>query len=99
MTPSESTLEPLQPVAGRRQFARRPATLRQQGYCVILALSLAVAGELTRAAPLALLDRNGTQVSIEGYAPNIVRITLSMDKDQALAPPGFGINATADAAG
>ena len=51
------------------------------------------------AAPLALLDRGGSQVSIESYAPNIVRITISLDKDLALAPPGFGINGAADSTG
>ncbi|MDB6088617.1 MAG: alpha-glucosidase [Gammaproteobacteria bacterium] len=51
------------------------------------------------AAPLALLDRNGSHVSIEAYAPNIVRVTISIDKDLALAPPGFGVIAAADATG
>jgi alpha-D-xyloside xylohydrolase len=51
------------------------------------------------AAPLALLDRNGSHVSIEAYAPNIVRVTLSIDKELALAPPGFGFIAAADATG
>ena len=36
------------------------------------------------AAPLALLDRNGSYVAIEAYAPNIVRITMSLDKELAL---------------
>jgi len=51
------------------------------------------------ATPLALLDRGGSQVLIESYAPNIVRITISLDKDQALAPPGFGIIGSADGTG
>src|ERR1017187_7780569 len=29
-------------------------------------------------------------INIEPYAPNIVRVTLSLDKDQATAPPGCG---------
>ena len=48
------------------------------------------------AAPLTLLDRNGSLVSVESYAPNIVRITLGTDKDTVLAPPGFGIIAKPD---
>ncbi len=51
------------------------------------------------AAPLELLDRNGSYVAIEPYAPNIVRVTLSVDKDLALAPPGFGFIAAAQPAG
>jgi alpha-D-xyloside xylohydrolase len=64
-----------------------------------VALILLMAGELAMATPLAVLDRNGSQVSIEGYAPNILRVTLALDKDLALAPPGFGIIAAADATG
>jgi alpha-D-xyloside xylohydrolase len=61
-----------------------------------LALILTIKGSHAVAAPLALLDRNGSLVSIESYAPNIVRVTLATDKDTALAPAGFGISATAD---
>jgi alpha-D-xyloside xylohydrolase len=38
-----------------------------------------------------VLERRDATVTLEGYAPNIVRITLSLKKDAALAPPGFGI--------
>ncbi len=38
-------------------------------------------------------------ISIEPYAPNIVRVSLSLDKDQALAPPGFGFVASPSDAG
>ena len=65
----------------------------------VLALVLLLSARLAVAAPLALLDRGGSQVSIESYAPNIVRITLSLEKDLALAPPGFGIIAGADDTG
>ncbi|MDB6011346.1 MAG: alpha-glucosidase [Gammaproteobacteria bacterium] len=63
------------------------------------ALVLAIAGKFALAAPLAVLDRGGSQVSIESYAPNIVRITISPDKDLALAAPGFGLIAAADDTG
>ena len=68
-----------------------------KGSCI--ALVLAVSGRFAVAAPLALLDRGGSQVSIESYAPNIVRITISLDKNLALASPGFGIIAAADGTG
>lgn len=37
-----------------------------------------------------ILNRGGNSIVLEPYAPNIVRITLSAMKEQALAPPGYG---------
>ncbi|MBW8911084.1 MAG: alpha-glucosidase, partial [Sphingomonas sp.] len=51
------------------------------------------------AAPLATVDRNGSLVSVEPYAPNIVRVTIGLDHDQAGGAPGYGIVAKSDAAG
>src|ERR1700737_2951416 len=73
--------------------------MHRHAFTICLALILMVTRGVAVAAPLALLDRNGSHVSIEAYAPNIVRVTLSIDKDLALAPPGFGITAAADATG
>ena len=58
-------------------------------------LAIAVAD----AAPLASLDRNGSIVAVEPYAPNVVRVTIAVDRDQADAPPGDGPNAKSDPAG
>jgi len=80
-----------------RTLSRFPVTIWSERLFVLLS-ALAMA-DVAAAAPLALLDRNGTNVSIEAYAPNIVRVTLSIDKDLALAPPGFGIAAAADSTG
>src|SRR5581483_2149408 len=66
---------------------------------LVLPLLLLMSARLALAAPLGLLDRGGSQVSIESYAPNIVRITISLEKDLALAPPGFGFIASADDTG
>ena len=41
-----------------------------------------------------VIDRNGETISLEPYAPNIIRVTLSLQKDQATAPPGFGFVGT-----
>ena len=38
-------------------------------------------------------DRGDATVLIEPYAPNIVRVSLSLRKDDALAAPGYGITA------
>jgi alpha-D-xyloside xylohydrolase len=63
-----------------------------------LALGLlfpAVAG----AEPLATVDRYGAFVSVEPYAPNIVRVTIATDKDLSAAKPGYGLIAQPEAAG
>ena len=61
--------------------------------------ALAAAPATTPGSPPVLLDRNGSLVAVESYAPNILRVTLGTDKDTVLEPPGFGISATADARG
>jgi alpha-D-xyloside xylohydrolase len=37
------------------------------------------------------LDRKGETIVFEPYAPNILRVTLSLNRDAALARPGYGI--------
>ncbi len=39
------------------------------------------------------LQRGNATVVVEPYAPNVVRVTLSLLKDRALAEPGYGITA------
>ena len=46
-----------------------------------------------------VLNRDGSTIVLESYAPNIIRVTLSMNKDAALAKPGYGFSATAAADG
>ena len=43
------------------------------------------------AAPLTTLDRNGAWVSVEAYGPNVVHVTIAVDKDEVLKGPGYGI--------
>ncbi len=45
------------------------------------------------------LDRKGETIVLEPYAPNIIRVTLSLQKEHALAVPGYGLIALPDAAG
>src|ERR1700733_4046334 len=40
------------------------------------------------------LSRGEATVLVEPYAPNIVRVSLSLRRDDALAEPGYGITAT-----
>ena len=67
------------------------------------ALSIAAlcstASERIFATPLALLDRNGSYVAVEAYAPNILRITLAQEKALALSPPGYGFVGVSSADG
>ncbi len=63
----------------------------------LLLLLAALAPALT--AQQLTLTRDNATVVVEPYAPNIVRVTLSLDKAQALAAPGYGVIATPDTAG
>ena len=56
---------------------------------VCLLLTLIAATAAAESIPL-VLDHNGSTIVLEPYAPNIIRVTLSLQKDQALAAPGFG---------
>ena len=52
-----------------------------------------------QAEPLGLLDRNGAAVTVEPYAPNIVRVTIALDKGLAGQPAGYGISGKPNASG
>jgi alpha-D-xyloside xylohydrolase len=45
------------------------------------------------------IDRKGETIVLEPYAPNILRVTLSVNREPALAAPGFGFVATPAAEG
>jgi alpha-D-xyloside xylohydrolase len=65
---------------------------------LILVLVVAGAGIAGAEAAPVVLDRDGSTVVLEPYAPNIIRVTLSLNKEGALAAPGYGFVAkpTAD---
>ncbi|GFE87616.1 hypothetical protein GCM10011488_25700 [Steroidobacter agaridevorans] len=65
----------------------------------LAALALMCSSGVVTAEPLGLLDRNGSFVAIEPYAPNVVRVTLSLEKERVVAPPGYGFVANPDAKG
>jgi alpha-D-xyloside xylohydrolase len=64
-----------------------------------LALALIAGLALAGANRAETIDRNGASVSIEAYAPNIVRVTLSTRRADAEAAPGYGVLARASASG
>jgi alpha-D-xyloside xylohydrolase len=45
------------------------------------------------------IDRKGETIVLEPYAPNILRVTLSLQHDPAVAKPGYGLIASPDANG
>lgn len=45
------------------------------------------------------LDRKGETIVLEPYAPNIVRVTLSLKREPAVAAPGYGFVASPNALG
>jgi alpha-D-xyloside xylohydrolase len=66
------------------------------GICLLAA---ATAGATVSSAQPVVLERDGSTVALEAYAPNVVRVTLSLERSEALAPPGYGFVATPQAAG
>src|SRR5207249_824631 len=63
--------------------SRPPA---RQFFLILISLLLTVCIHATAQSPL-VLDHNGSTIVLEPYAPNIIRVTLSLQKDQALAAP------------
>jgi alpha-D-xyloside xylohydrolase len=49
-----------------------------------------VLASAARAQGPVVLNRGGAAIALEAYAPNIIRISLSLVKEQAIAPPGYG---------
>src|SRR5579875_910210 len=64
---------------------------RRLSAALMLLSLLAAAG--AHAQKQLVLSRQDATVSLEPYAPNIVRITISFSKDAATAKPGYGITA------
>jgi alpha-D-xyloside xylohydrolase len=62
-------------------------------------LLLALSSFCVASAQQVTLARDNATVVLEAYAPNIVRVTLSLDRAAALKGPGVGITATATANG
>ena len=58
-----------------------------------------LAGNVAASAQPLTLSRGDATVLIEPYAPNIVRVSLSLRREDALAAPGYGISATPSSTG
>ncbi|MBZ5513327.1 MAG: glycoside hydrolase family 31 protein [Acidobacteriia bacterium] len=78
-----------------REAAAAAGTLGRLGLAVALAVEVLCAGVAhATEEPRVVLDRAGSQIALEPYAPNIIRVSLSLLKDQATSPPGYGFIAT-----
>jgi len=65
-----------------------------------LAGAMLIALSTASAQPQSIvLDRDGGTIVFEPYAPNIIRVTLSMLREPATAAPGYGFVAHPSAAG
>ncbi len=53
--------------------------------------ALLVAEAIAQLGSPLVLERNGRVISLEPYAPNILRVTMSVDKTSATNAPGYGI--------
>lgn len=69
-------------------------------FVVSLAILISSAGLcLGQSSDQVVLDRKGETIVLEPYAPNILRVTLSLQRDNALAKPGYGFIGTPSTAG
>ena len=79
----------------RQQFARKALTC---GLGTVLMAVLLGGAAAAQSGPL-VLQRDGRVISMVPYAPNILRVTISVDKAAATAAPGYGFVAKPSAGG
>src|SRR6266567_2045692 len=86
---SKRTAKMIRPAA----CARKAADIGGQ-VCLLFVVAGALRNGATAQAqgpaPI-VLDRSGATISLEPYARNIIRVTLSLDKQQATGAPGYGL--------
>jgi alpha-D-xyloside xylohydrolase len=93
------TRNPGRPRPGRAGEAICPYASRLfRSVVALIVVSLLVGAATAQQTPVVLARDNST-IALEAYAPNIVRVTLSLQKDQATAAPGFGFVAHSSAEG
>src|ERR1017187_10011303 len=60
--------------------------------CVAVATLIALSAASVHAQTQSVvLDRDGSTIVLEPYAPNIIRVTLSLLKEPATDAPGYGL--------
>ena len=88
------------PIAGRAGERRGIGRMCRSGrdllqlllsrvFAAVLLAVLLSGMALAQQAPL-VLQRDGRTISLEPYAPNVVRVTMSINKAAATTAPGYG---------
>lgn len=88
---------PLPP--SRSAHARQRLTALCAALLAALSLATASSAQSANTSAAFVLDRQDRTIAIEPYGPNIVRITMSTERESALAKPGYGVSGTPATAG
>jgi alpha-D-xyloside xylohydrolase len=76
-----------------RELIRFTSVFASLGTCAAFLTGTAAGG--AQAQPYQIvIPRGDSTIVLEPYAPNVIRVTLSLDKAQAVAKPGYGVIAT-----
>ncbi len=67
--------------------------------CTVLGLLALIGANAQAQMQKVILSRGDATVMLEPYAPNILRVTLSLNKADAISAPGYGITASPSATG
>ena len=67
------------------------SSVRRGSILLAVAGSLLLGGVLHAQEAQLTLAREGQTIVLVPYAPNILRVTLSLKRESALAPPGYGL--------
>jgi alpha-D-xyloside xylohydrolase len=74
-----------------KTFDMRPGFCLPVGIASLIALLPAL--NLQAQQSKIVIPRGESTIVLEPYAPNVIRVTLSLDKEEATAAPGYGIEA------
>ena len=77
----------------------KPGVSSTRAVRMLLCATASLLPAAAAAQPLATLDRHGSYVAVEPYAPNIVRVTIALDRTLSDAAPGYGISGKSDTKG
>src|ERR1039458_5335460 len=73
--------------------------MRTHSALVALVAGLSLISSHAQTSQRLEIDRSGETIVLEPYAPNVVRVTLSLQAEAAKGKPGYGFVASADASG
>src|SRR5436190_21761280 len=66
-------------------------------HCIALAVTFMSSSAIS--APLATVERDGSYVAVEPFAPNVVHVTIALEPDLIGKTPNYGVVAKSDSAG